>query len=426
MLYCCFSEGNLLPLHLSNNKDDKAMKSKIILFFLLLLTTFARANDGSYFISGNQLVPIGSNNDVRIDKEVLTIRLGNDGFAYVDVDYTFFNLKEAQTVRMGFEAADEWHGDERPKVDSLHKGHPFIYDFAVEVNGKPQSFQNLMARTDPEKGEVDYVNFPSTPDPEPYNVKMASVNDGETEDVIFYREKTHVYYFEAHFNKGANKVHHTYRYQMGGGFSVSYGFRYWLTPALRWAGGKIGDFTLRISAEGTAKHFIIYTDKCLKGHEFKIVKGVGKVRNGFNYNSFIELKKTEIVEAVVRDGIVEMTCKDFKPTDDLILNAADCLRVPGNEYGTDEKYSGFADYYEREGCFTSYMSEQSAMEKGGEWKKKVLRSLPYANRGYIFEDKKLQEFFENKWWYMPDPSYVPSTDGFTDHELELIKIGLEE
>ena len=161
------------------------MKSKIILFFLLLLTTFARANDGSYFISGNQLVPIGSNNDVRIDKEVLTIRLGNDGFAYVDVDYTFFNLKEAQTVRMGFEAADEWHG--------LHKGHPFIYDFAVEVNGKPQSFQNLMARTDPEKGEVDYVNFPSTPDPEPYNVKMASVNDGETEDVIFYREKTHVY-----------------------------------------------------------------------------------------------------------------------------------------------------------------------------------------------------------------------------------------
>ena len=98
MLYCCFSKGNLLPLHLSNNKDDKAMKSKIILFFLLLLTTFARANDGSYFISGNQLVPIGSNNDVRIDKEVLTIRLGNDGFAYVDVDYTFFNLKEAQTV----------------------------------------------------------------------------------------------------------------------------------------------------------------------------------------------------------------------------------------------------------------------------------------------------------------------------------------
>ena len=426
MLYCLVSYEKILPLYLYCDKDDKEMKTRIILGIFLFLALCVRANDGSYFISGNQLVPIGSNNDVRIDKEVLTIRLSNDGFAYVDVDYTFFNLKEAQTVRMGFEAADEWHGDERPKVDSLHKGHPFIYDFAVEVNGKPQSFQNLMARTDPEKGEVDYVNFPSTPEPEPYNVKMASVNGGETEDEIFYREKTHVYYFEAYFNKGTNKVHHTYRYQMGGGFSVSYGFRYWLTPALRWAGGKIGDFTLRISAEGTAKHFIIYTDKCLKGHEFNIVKGVGKIRKGFNYNKVVKLEKTEIVEAVVRDGIVEMNCKNFKPTDDLILNAADCLRVPGAKYGTDAKYSGFADYYEREGCFTSFLDKKFAIEHGEEWEKKVMRSLPYANRGYVFEDKKLQEFFETKWWYMPDPSYVPSTDGFTTYELELIKIGLEE
>ena len=107
MLYCLVSCGKILPLYLYCDKDDKEMKTKIILGIFLLLALCVRANDGSYFISGNQLVPIGSNNDVRIDKEVLTIRLGNDGFAYVDVDYTFFNLKEAQTVRMGFEAADE-------------------------------------------------------------------------------------------------------------------------------------------------------------------------------------------------------------------------------------------------------------------------------------------------------------------------------
>ncbi len=51
MLYCCFSKGNLLPLHLSNNKDDKAMKSKIILGIFLLLTLCVRANvDGSLTI----------------------------------------------------------------------------------------------------------------------------------------------------------------------------------------------------------------------------------------------------------------------------------------------------------------------------------------------------------------------------------------
>ena len=68
----------------------------------------------------------------------------------------------------------------------------------------------------------------------------------------------------------------------------------------------------------------------------------------------------------------------------------------------------------------------STTEKGGEWKKKVLRSLPYANRGYIFEDKKLQEFFEKKWWYMPDPSYDDSTKDFTEYEWKYINGKFEE
>jgi hypothetical protein len=51
MLYCCFSKGNLLPLHLSNNKDDKAMKSKIILGIFMLLALCGRADvDGSLTI----------------------------------------------------------------------------------------------------------------------------------------------------------------------------------------------------------------------------------------------------------------------------------------------------------------------------------------------------------------------------------------
>ena len=109
------------------------MKSKIILFLLLLLANVVRANDGSYYVSGNQLIPI-ENANVRIDKEVLTIRLSDDGYAYVDVDYTFFNKGEAGVVKMGFEASDEFMGDGEPvNPDSLHKGHPFIYDFSVEV-----------------------------------------------------------------------------------------------------------------------------------------------------------------------------------------------------------------------------------------------------------------------------------------------------
>ena len=432
MLYCCFSEGNLLPLHLSNNKDDKEMKTKIILGIFLLLALCVRANDGSYFFSGNQLVPIGNTN-VRIDKEILTIRLADDDYAYVDVDYTFFNLQEAQTVKMGFEAVNEDTGDAGFfGMDDKHLGHPSVYDFTVEVNGKVQSYKNLMAYDlNEDKGQkpprLDYVNFPASPELEPYierNGEKIPVGV-DCDSVSGYRTKAYVYYFEAHFESGINKVHHTYRYRMAHGIFMSYIFRYWLTPAMRWAGGKIGDFTLRISTEGKPRHFCIDTYGCLNGKVFKVVNGVGKVRDAWGYDKSgiqCELVSDSVVETVIRDGVLEMNCKNFKPTDDLWLYSADAL------IGADKrlKYRGLADYYERERSLVISLEKQSARERNDEWEKKVMRSLPYANRGYIFEDKKLQEFFETKWWYMPDSSYVPSTDGFTTYELELIKIGLEK
>ena len=212
MLYCLVSYGKILPLHLYCNKDDKEMKTRIILFFLLLLAMFARANDGSYFFSGNQLVPIGNTN-VRIDKEILTIRLADDDYAYVDVDYTFFNLQEAQTVKMGFEAVNEDTGDAGFfGMDDKHSGHPSVYDFTVEVNGKVQSYKNLMAYDlNEDKGQkapnLDYVNFPASPDLEPYierNGEKIPVGVG-CDSVSGYRTKAYVYYFEAHFESGINR-----------------------------------------------------------------------------------------------------------------------------------------------------------------------------------------------------------------------------
>ena len=51
--------------------------------------------------------------------------------------------------------------------------------------------------------------------------------------------------------------------------------------------------------------------------------------------------------------------------------------------------------------------------------------MPYANRGHIFKDKKLKEFFESKWWYMPDPSYDDSTKDFTEYEWKYVNGKLE-
>ena len=58
--------------------------------FLWILAILASANDGVYYVSGNQIVPL-QETDVAVTKEVLTITIGDDEFARVDVQYEFTN-----------------------------------------------------------------------------------------------------------------------------------------------------------------------------------------------------------------------------------------------------------------------------------------------------------------------------------------------
>ena len=75
------------------------------LFFLCIwmFSMAVQANDGVYFVSGNQLIP-AKETDIAITKEVLTISLQDDGYALVDVQYEFMNRSHPKPVLMGFEA----------------------------------------------------------------------------------------------------------------------------------------------------------------------------------------------------------------------------------------------------------------------------------------------------------------------------------
>ncbi|MBQ4223279.1 MAG: hypothetical protein II674_05545 [Prevotella sp.] len=55
-----------------------------------------QANDGVYYVNGNQLVPVRET-DIAVVKEVLTISLCDDGYASVDVQYEFMNRGKAKT-----------------------------------------------------------------------------------------------------------------------------------------------------------------------------------------------------------------------------------------------------------------------------------------------------------------------------------------
>jgi hypothetical protein len=73
----------------------------------------------------------------------------------------------------------------------------------------------------------------------------------------------------------------------------------------------------------------------------------------------------------------------------------------------------------------SYENREKKMNKKSKIpstiEKKILNNLLCANRGLVFQDKKLLASFGKQWFYMPDPSYRPSTTDFTKFEHRLLE-----
>ena len=65
------------------------MRKLIIVIFSCLSAFFATANDGVFYASGNQLIPI-TETDISVKKEVLTLNRVGDHLE-VTVYYEFFN-----------------------------------------------------------------------------------------------------------------------------------------------------------------------------------------------------------------------------------------------------------------------------------------------------------------------------------------------
>lgn len=381
----------------------RRISTTILALCALCINTYA--NDGGYFVSGNHLIPI-SNTDIKIAKEVLTIKLSDTTeYTYVDVDYTFVNnSSKPKTVKMGFEAELE---DLYKLPEEGTKGHPYIYDFTVELNGKHVNHTNEFAFYSDSEG-LDYKNFPV--DKTKWILGGDKYEDDGGWDRGLMNVKTkefyayaHVYYFEVTFKPGENKIHHTYRYLAGMGQEDAFTVKYWLKPAMRWEGNKIEDFTLRISAENTAKDFILNGPFDDKG-SFRIASGTGKTRISKYGREF-----------VIRNGVVEYNCKDFIPNKDLLIKSPDTYIYKDHVENNTEHVLG--EFYDR----GEYYWLPMLYGEYSDWSKRILRNLPYASRGYVFKDKKLADYFSQFFWYMPDPSWTPSQADFTEWERNFVK-----
>lgn len=383
------------------------MKKHLLLFPLLcLLFLPVLANDGVYYTSGNQLVPM-QETDISVRKEILTITLLDSSVTLVDVYYEFFNPNStAKTVLMGFEA-DPPSGD-FPSF-SWSGGHPFVGNFTVEMNGRTLSFRNGLCLLGSQRLDTLTLGGKYEIDEEGW------IWDKTTER---YPEVAFVYYFDATFQPGTNRVHHTYSFRTANSNSSSFSVQYKLTPAARWANGQIDDFTLVVRAERTAKHFVI-ADTVFPNPQFTLTEGIGKHRHTatcyWNQPGH---------EFSLRDGSYTLHLNYFKPQKELdIVSADNCLAF--QNFFADHINLPFGFFYDRSSTLGLWY-QASMLPRDESFRRRIARNLPYAHRGRMFKSPELQKYFESLWWYMPDPSYVDDPSDFTEYDREYIKWGKGE
>lgn len=357
------------------------MKGFLFTVFILLQSTILFANDGAYFMSGNQLIPI-KETSVQVRKEILSLKRVQNDFLEVTVDYTFFNPeKNSKTILVGFEAfSPSGDADFFPKNGQ----HPYMNDFTVNLNQKILPF------------EISYV---STEDAK----KELSLNDIETNIKEFdYAEFYYVYHFNATFQPGENHLVHTYKFRLSGSVDYLYNFEYILTAANRWANNKIDDFTLTIDM-GDYQDFYINPTFFKSVNEWT-VDGIGEKVDSF-MKEYRHSNGENAAAFFVQKGTVQFKKKNFHPKGELFLFNPRYLAY--QEPFSLDKYlplSTDSDAYFEEA------TDENAL--------KILQNLPYARRGYIFSNSVLKSYYEKMPWYIPNKDYVPKPEELQESEAK--------
>lgn len=349
----------------------KIMKNLAFLLLLILSGNCALANDGAFFAKGNQLIPI-SETDISVKKEILTLKKIHNKYIEVTVYYEFFNPKEAKNLTVGFEAfSPEGDVDGAPKNGQ----HPYMSDFTVELNNQKLKYN------------IAYVSDSL------YNnagkIKAIDLKKFEGNKSGNYVDFFYVYHFVAHFKKGLNIIKHTYKYDVSGSIDHNYDFEYALSPAKRWGNKQIDDFTLIID-NGDFETFFINKTFFKTANEWKI-DGVGKTENVKGTpNAFIE---KDALKFHIQKGKIIFKKINFKPDGDLFVYAQNIL---GFE---DLSYLPY-----------SYYQAENIAKPENDLQRKILKNLPFARRGYVFQNPELKTYFENLDWYIPDPKYIPDVN----------------
>ena len=387
---------------------------KRFFLFAILLTAILslKANDGVFFANGNHLVPI-TETDVRVQKEILTIKRVNDHLE-VTVYYEFFNPTKEKKLLVGFEAESPYPTMEEDF--SFLPEHSHIRNFTVMMNGQslpykiahvPELREDQTARDAYRDGQfktIDKQAWLDSLEEHPYEVDF-------------------VYYFNAFFKKGLNIIQHTYEYDLSYGVGIEYEFLYVLTAANRWANNGIDDFTLNIDM-GERQSFQMECSFFKNPNEWTI-HGVGKcVQKGKRWTD------NEVAMFHIQDGHISWQKKNFHPEGELNLFQYDfymfsdiyMFSQPEKEWGVEDLFSNQYFKLDTNQIFTvqnlPYQDETTGLSSD---KRRILRNLPFAYRGYVFQNNKLRQYFESCEWYIPNPSYEAKLEELSEPEQRWVE-----
>lgn len=379
------------------------MKKLSVILLLLLTMIGAKANDGVFYASGNQLIPI-SETDISVKKEVLTITRVGDHLE-VTVYYEFFNPSKPKDLLVGFEAEPPY-----PYYDedmTYYPEQPHMRNFTVLVNGERLRY------------EVTTAMYPETYEMTGYykNGKFSNLTKKQAEQSIKEHDEMiypffFVYHFNAHFKEGQNIVVHTYDYDLSSSVGEEYSFPYVLTAANRWANHQIDDFTLTIDM-GERESFTI-DPTFFKDLNDWTIQGKGK-------KNYAKDSKDPIFH--MQNGSITFHKNNFHPEGELRI-FKNRLYLFGWDYEneTDSNKAvleGLKSQYYRLSINEAAFADDKASFTDEQ--KRILKNMPFAYRGHVFKDEGLRKYFESSAWYIANPDYQDDMNTMSKEEKAWVK-----
>lgn len=338
------------------------MKKLLTVVALAALSFTARGNDGAYMTRGSVIYPV-KETKISLAKEVLSFTVNNK-ICQVDILFEFNNPEKVErTMLVGFQAPSAV-GDVEGNISNSVQ----IYDFRI-LNG------GVLL---------------------PYQLKVAECEDCELKDTGTQQFSQteggiYVYLFEVVFKPGINKINHSYAFPASASVTFHQIYNYILTTGSKWATGKIKDLTVQVDM-GTNKYFYM-TDIFGPYADWQVI-GSGKVTS----KTFVNYKDSCRMVRIL-SGKLQVSVKDFKPESDI-------------DFGIINQYS-----------FISITLSLGELTLQGEYSKedlRLLRNTIYAQYGYVFKSKDLQDYFSRFEWYMPDPNLTMEQITLTEPERKFI------